>query len=127
MSNMSKVEGLLSEIKKLSIVEVLELVEVLQTEFGVSAAMSAGNANIGVNVAPVEAEKTVFKVELIETGSDKMKVIKALRVLKKELGLTEAKTAAENVPYLVFADCNKEDKENAKKVLEEAGAKVKIS
>jgi large subunit ribosomal protein L7/L12 len=125
---MSKVQGLLSEIKGLSIVEVLELVEALQTEFGVSAAVApiaaAGEATTGSGAA---VEKTIFKVELIEAGTEKTKVIKALRVVKKELGLIEAKNATENLPYLVLAEGNKEDSENAKKLLEEAGAKVKVS
>ncbi len=122
---MSKVQGLISEIKGLSIVETMELVEKLQVEFGVSAASMAAPAQ----VAAVEAvaAKTNFKVELIDTGAEKTKVIKALRVIKKELGLIEAKNATENLPYLVFADSNKEDTDNAKKVLEEAGAKIKIS
>jgi large subunit ribosomal protein L7/L12 len=125
---MSKVQGLLSEIKGLSIVEVLELVEVLQAEFGVSAVAApvaaAGEATAGASAA---AEKTVFKVELIEAGAEKTKVIKALRAVKKELGLIEAKNATENLPYLVLPEANKEDSENAKKLLEEAGAKVKVS
>lgn len=124
---MSKVQGLLSEIKGLSIVEVLELVEVLQSEFGVSAmAATVGVADAAGATAAV-AEKSTFKVELVDAGAEKTKVIKALRVVKKELGLIEAKNATENLPYLVLAEGNKEDSDNAKKVLEEAGAKVKIS
>ena len=73
---MSKVQGLISEIKNLSVVEVLELVEKLQTEFGVSAASMAAPSQ----TATVEAvvAKTNFKVELIEAGAEKTKVIKAL-------------------------------------------------
>lgn len=124
---MSKVQGLLSEIKGLSIVEVLELVEALQTEFGVSAAVAPVAAAGEAATGSAAVEKTIFKVELIEAGTEKTKVIKALRAVKKELGLIEAKNATENLPYLVLAEGNKEDSENAKKLLEEAGAKVKIS
>lgn len=124
---MSKVQGLLSEIKGLSIVEVLELVETLQVEFGVSAAVAPVAAAGEATAGSAAVEKTVFKVELIEAGAEKTKVIKALRAIKKELGLIEAKNATENLPYLVLAEGNKEDSENAKKLLEEAGAKVKIS
>lgn len=124
---MSKVQGLLSEIKNLSIVEVLELVETLQAEFGVSATVAPVAAAGEAKVGSATIEKTVFKVELIEAGAEKTKVIKALRAVKKELGLIDAKNATENLPYLVFAEGNKEDSENAKKLLEEAGAKVKIS
>lgn len=123
---MSKIQGLLSEIKNLSVVEVLELVEVLQTEFGVSA-ISAVSSQSAANEAPAVAVKSSFKVELVESGTEKTKVIKALRVVKKELGLIEAKNATENLPYLVFAEANKDDSDNAKKLLEEAGAKVKVS
>lgn len=121
---MNKVQGLLSEIKGLTVLEVVELVESLQNEFGVSAAMAAPVADAA---APTAAAKTSFKLELIESGAEKTKVIKALRAIKKELGLIDAKNATENLPYLVFTDSNKEDTDNAKKLLEEAGAKVKIS
>ncbi len=125
---MSKVQGLMSEIKNLSVVEVLELVDMLQTEFGVSAlaatAAPAQTANVGASEA---AAKTNFKVELIDAGAEKTKVIKALRAIKKEIGLIEAKNATENLPFVIFTEANKDDTENAKKLLEEAGAKVKIS
>lgn len=124
---MSKVQGLISEIKNLSVVEVLELVDMLQSEFGVSAlgaAAPAQTANVGASEAVV---KTNFKVELVDAGTEKTKVIKALRAIKKEIGLIEAKNATENLPFIVFAEANKDDTENAKKLLEEAGAKIKIS
>ena len=125
---MSKVQGLMSEIKNLSVVEVLELVDMLQTEFGVSAlaatAAPAQTANVGATEA---ATKTNFKVELIDAGAEKTKVIKALRAIKKEIGLIEAKNATENLPFVIFTEANKDDTENAKKLLEEAGAIVKIS
>jgi large subunit ribosomal protein L7/L12 len=122
---MSKVQELISEIKNLSIIETLELVEKLQSEFGVSAASMAMPAQTAT--VDAVAVKTNFKVELIDIGAEKTKVIKALRVVKKELGLIEAKNATENLPYLVFAESNKEDTDNAKKILEEAGAKLKVS
>jgi large subunit ribosomal protein L7/L12 len=125
---MSKVQGLISEIKNLSVVEVLELVDMLQTEFGVSALAATAAPAQTANVGAAEAvAKTNFKVELIDAGVEKTKVIKALRAIKKEIGLIEAKNATENLPFVVFAEANKDDTENAKKLLEEAGAKVKIS
>jgi large subunit ribosomal protein L7/L12 len=123
---MSKIQGLISEIKNLSVVEMLELTEKLQTEFGVTAASMAAPAQ-AVVVETAAVAKNNFKVELIDAGAEKTKVIKALRVVKKELGLIEAKNATENLPYVLFLDSNKEDTDNARKVLEEAGAKVKIS
>jgi large subunit ribosomal protein L7/L12 len=123
---MSKVQELVSEIKKLSVVEVLDLVDKLQVEFGVSAASMAAPAQTAV-VEAVATAKANFKVELIDTGAEKTKVIKTLRMIKKEMGLIEAKNATENLPFLIFTEANKEDTDNAKKLLEEAGAKVKIS
>ena len=122
---MSKIQQIISEIKTLSMIEVAELVAALQTEFGVSAAAMAGPAQATV-AAEAPAAKTSFKIELIDTGAEKTKVIKALRVINKSLGLIEAKNATENLPFVVLADANKEDSDNAKKLLEEAGAKVKV-
>jgi large subunit ribosomal protein L7/L12 len=123
---MSKLQTIISDVKSLSVIELAELVAKLQEEFGVSAASMAAPAAAGA-AAPAAEAKTSFKVELVESGAEKTKVIKALRQIKKDLGLIEAKNATENLPYLVLADANKEDSESAKKILEEAGAKVKIS
>ena len=125
---MSKLQGIVSEIKTLNIMEIAELVNLLQDEFGVSASSMAVSSNSNDNSsAAKEAEKNSFKIELIDSGADKMKVIKALRLVKKELGLMEAKSAAETLPYLIVSDANKADSENIKKIMEEAGAKVKLS
>lgn len=126
---MSKIQGIISEIKNLSVVEVMELVDAMQSEFGVSAASMMASTATTAAVSPeaVSTLKTNFKVELIDIGANKTSVIKALRVVRKEMGLIEAKNATENIPFVVFNDANKEDSENAKKVLEEAGAKVKVS
>jgi len=124
---MSKLQGIISEIKALTVIELAELVNSLQEEFGVTAAsMAAPAAGAAQEGAKAEA-KTSFKVELIESGAEKTKVIKAIRAIKKEMGLIEAKNATENLPFVVLVDANKEDTENAKKILEEAGAKVKVS
>lgn len=121
---MSNLKSIIDSIESLTVLELAELVSQLQEKFGVSASSMAAPAT--ESSAKVEA-KSSFKVELIDSGSNKMNVIKALRLIKKDLGLMDAKSAAENVPYLVLADANKEDSDNAKKLLEEAGAKVKIS
>lgn len=124
---MSKLQGIISSIKELTVIELAELVESLQVEFGVSA-LNMGSSSSETSVAaPTLEEKTIFKVELIDSGAEKTKVIKALRQIKKDLGLIEAKNATENLPYLILNDANKEDSNNAKKILEEAGAKVKVS
>jgi large subunit ribosomal protein L7/L12 len=128
---MSKVQELVSEIKNLSVVEVVELSEALQEVFGVSAvAAAAPVAQAGG--ADAAEEKTSFKVELVTAPAEnKIKIIKALRSLNSALGLTEAKKAAEEViagtPFVIFTEANKENAENAKKVMKEVGADVKLS
>ncbi len=125
---MSKIQGLISEIKNLSALEMLELVDTLQTEFGVSASSFAPAAQTAAVAAAAPEAKTSFGVSLVTVpATEKTKVIKALRTVRKDLGLMEAKAATENLPFIVFTEANKEDMENAKKVLEEAGAQVKVS
>lgn len=125
---MSKIQGLISEIKNLSALEMLELVDSLQNEFGVSASSFAPASQTASVVAAAPEVKTNFSVVLTTVPTtEKTKVIKALRTIRKDLGLMEAKAATENLPFTVFTEANKEDMENAKKVLEEAGAQIKVS
>jgi len=125
---MSKVKSIVSEVKLLSVIELSELISELQGEFGVTGASFVANSSESSAASQEKAEvKSTFKLELIEIGGDKPKIIKALRQVKKELGLIEAKNATENLPYIVFTEANKEDVDSAKKILEEAGAKIKIS
>jgi large subunit ribosomal protein L7/L12 len=129
---MSKLQQIIGSIKDLNVLELSELVGKLQEEFGISSADLSGSAPVSAQSsaagsAKKEEEKSSFKVELVDIGADKMKVIKALRQVKKELGLIEAKNATESLPYLIFADSKKDDAESAEKLLAEAGAKVKLS
>ncbi len=123
----AKVQKIVDAVKELSLMEVSELVKALEDEFGVSAAapvaMVAGAA-AGAS-APAE-EQTEFDVILKESGSNKIGAIKAIRTLKPELGLGEAKQFVESAPQKVFEAVNKEDAQNAKKVLEEAGCVVEL-
>ncbi len=126
-----KIEQLMQEISSLTLLESADLVKALEQKFNISASMmaaspAAGQAEAGAGKA-AEAEKAEFKVELIEAGPDKIKTIKALREVKKDLGLTDAKKLAEEVPSLLFEAAPKADAEAAKKKLEEAGAKVRLS
>ena len=117
----AKVQKLVDAVKELSLMEVSELVSALEDEFGVSAAapmmMAAGPA---AAAAPAE-EQTEFDVILKEAGSNKIAAIKAVRTLKPELGLGDAKTFVESAPKPVLEGAKKEDAEAAKKALEEAG------
>lgn len=123
----AKNQKILTAIKELSLMEVSELVKALEEEFGVSAAapVMMGAAMPGAAAAPVE-EKTEFDVVLKDGGSNKIGAIKAVRTLKPELGLAEAKTFVETAPKTVLEGAKKEDAEAAKKTLEEAGCVVEL-
>ncbi|OGJ37238.1 MAG: 50S ribosomal protein L7/L12 [Candidatus Pacebacteria bacterium RIFOXYB1_FULL_39_46] len=107
--------------------EVSDLVSALEDEFGVSAAapMMMGAMPAAAAAAPVE-EKDEFDVILKDGGSNKIAAIKAVRVLKPELGLGEAKTFVESAPKTLLEAAKKEDAEAAKKTLEEAGCVVEL-
>ena len=119
-----KITALLEEIKGLTVLELSELVKALEEEFGVSAAAMAAPA-AGAAAAAVE-EKTEFDV--VMTGFDaaaKIKVIKVVREITG-LGLAEAKAAVEATPKTLKEAVSKDEAEELKKKLEEAGAKVEI-
>ena len=118
---------IVEEISKLSVMELAELVKSLETKFGVSAAMPMAAAAPAAS-APVaeQEEKNEFKVTLKESGTDKIKVIKALRTVST-LALGAAKEAVENTPFVISESAPKEDAQKIKKALEEAGAKVELS
>ncbi len=117
-------EDVLEYISNLSVLELSELVKEFEEKFGVSAqpTVVAGGAVAGGEAAE---EKTEFDVILKEAGAKKINVIKAVRALTG-LGLKEAKEAVENTPTTIKEAVSKEDAEEAKKQLEEAGATVEI-
>lgn len=121
------VQSIVDAVKKLSLMEVSELVKALEDEFGVSAAapVMMGAMPGAAAAAPVE-EQTEFDVILKDAGSNKIGAIKAVRQLKAELGLGEAKTFVESAPKTVLEGAKKEDAEAAKKLLEEAGCVVEM-
>lgn len=122
-------QKIVDEIKKLSLLEVSDLVSALEDEFGVTAAapmmMGGMMPAAGAAAAPVE-EKTEFDVILKDAGSNKIGAIKAVRTLKQDLGLAEAKKFVESAPQTVLEGAKKEDAEAAKKTLEEAGCVVEL-
>lgn len=124
----SKVEGILEEIKGLTLLEAADLVKKMEDAFGVSAAAAApvviaGGAAAG-GAAPVE-EKTEFNVVLSDIGPNKINVIKAVREVTS-LGLKEAKDLVDGAPKTVKEGVTKEEADSIKKKFEEAGAKVEI-
>lgn len=123
------VQKIVDAVKKLTLVEVSELVGALEDEFGVSAAapvaMAGAVAGGAADAAPAE-EKDEFDVILKDVGSNKIAAIKAVRALKPELGLGEAKAFVEEAPKTVLEGAKKEVAEDAKAKLEEAGCVVEM-
>ena len=117
-------EDILNAISEMSVMQVVELIEAMEEKFGVTAAaaVAAGPAAGGAEAA---AEQTEFTIMLLEAGDKKVNVIKAVRELTG-LGLKEAKAVVDGAPGVVKEDVSKDDAEAAKKVLEEAGAKVEL-
>ncbi len=122
----AKFEKLVSEIEKMSVLDLSELVKVLEDKFGVSAAapvMMGGAAPAAA--AAAEEEKTEFDVELTAAGAQKINVIKAVREVTG-LGLKEAKDMVDAAPKVIKEKIAKADAETVKKKLEEAGATVTL-
>ncbi len=119
-----KITAMIEEVKSLTVLELNELVKALEEEFGVSAAAMAAPAAGGA-AAPAAEEKTEFDVVLAEIGSEKIKVIKAVREITG-LGLAEAKAAVEAAPKAIKEGVSKEEAEELKKKLEDVGAKVEL-
>lgn len=121
---MANFDNIVSEIEKLTALELSELVKLLEEKFGVSAAapmmMAAGPAS-GTGAA-VE-EKTEFTVELTDAGANKINVIKVVREATGK-GLKEAKDLVDGAPKAIKENIAKAEAEELKKKLEEAGAKV---
>lgn len=126
-----KTEGLIESLDKLTVLELSELVKALQEKYGVSAAAPvavAGPAAAGgatAEAAPAEEEKVTFDVVLASAGSEKIKVIKAVREVTS-LGLKEAKDLVESAPQTVKAGVPKEEAEALKAKIEAEGATVEI-
>ena len=120
-----KITALIEEVKGLTVLELSELVHALEDEFGVSAAAMAAPAAGGA-AAPAAEEKTEFDVVLASfDAAAKIKVIKAVREITG-LGLAEAKAAVEAAPKAIKEGVSKDEAEELKKKLEEAGAKVEL-
>ena len=122
MADLAKIA---EELGKLTIIEAAELVKNLEEEWGVSAAAAVAVAGPAGGGEAAE-EKTDFDVVLEEAGGNKIAVIKAVRGVASGLGLAEAKKLVESAPVAVAEALPKEAAEEAKKALEDAGAKVAL-
>ena len=119
-----KITAIVEEIKGLTLLELNELVKAVEEEFGVSAAPVAAVAAPGA-AAPAAEEKTEFDVVLASFGAKKLDVIKAVREITG-LGLKDAKDLVEAAPKAIKEGVSKDEAENIKKALEEAGATVEL-
>jgi large subunit ribosomal protein L7/L12 len=123
-----KLQKIIDEVEKLTVLELSDLVKALEEKFGVSAAAPVAAAGAVAAAAPAEAveEKTEFDVILKAAGANKIAVIKAVREINQNLGLKEAKDLVEAAPKPVIEGAKKEDAEAAKTKLEAAGAQVEL-
>ena len=119
-----KITSILDSIKELNVIELNELVETIEEEFGVSAAAVAVAAPGAAGGAAAE-EQTEFTVTMTDFGDSKIKVIKVVREITG-LGLKEAKELVDGAPSVIKEDVEKEEAEEIKAKLEEVGAKVEI-
>src|SRR3954470_13323965 len=122
---MANFDNIVSEIEKLSVLELSELVKTLEDKFGVSAAapmMMAAMPGAGAGAAAAE-EKTEFTVELTEAGANKINVIKVVREATGK-GLKEAKDLVDAAPKPIKENIGKAEAEELKKKIKEAGGKV---
>lgn len=122
---MSKIENLVAELSKLTVLEAAELSKALEDHWGVSAAAPVAVAAAAAPVAAAE-EKTEFDVVFVSAGDKKLDVIKAVREVSPQLTLPQAKSLVETPPQTIKAGASKEEAEKIKKVLEAAGAKIEL-
>ena len=128
---MANLEKLVDELSALTVLEAAELSKLLEEKWGVSAAAPVAVAaapGAGGGAAPAEAaeEQTEFTVVLTAGGDKKINVIKEVRGVRPDLGLKEAKDLVEGAPQTVKENVSKQEAEEIKKKLEEAGASVQI-
>jgi len=124
-------EKLIAQLEKMTVLEINDLVKSLEERWGVSAAApvavgaAPAAAGAGADASAPAEEQTEFDVMLLETGANKIQVIKAVRELTS-LGLKEAKDLVEAAPKAVKEAVSKDEAQSAKTKLEEAGAKAEV-
>ena len=125
---MADLKKLAETLTGLTVLEVNELKTILKDEYGIepaAAAVAVAGPAAGDEAAAAD-EKTEFTVKLTDAGAQKVAVIKAVKEITG-LGLGEAKALVDNAPSAILEKANKEDADNAKKALEEAGASVELA
>ncbi|MDY6990650.1 MAG: 50S ribosomal protein L7/L12 [Thermodesulfobacteriota bacterium] len=124
MGNVTK-EDVVDFISNMSVLELSELVKELEDKFGVSAAAPVAAAPVAAAAQAEAEEKTEFDVVLTEIGDKKIQVIKAIRAITG-LGLKEAKAVVDEAPKPIKEGASKDEAEDIKKQMEEAGATVEV-
>ena len=119
------VQEIIESIEKMTLMEVNELVDALKEKFGVTGAIAVAGGAPAAAAAAAE-EQTEFDAVLVDAGSEKIKVIKAVREVVSGLGLKEAKDFVESLPKALKEGVSKEEAEKVKAQFAEVGAKVEI-
>ena len=122
---MADLNKIIEDLSALTVMEAAELAKMLEEKWGVSAAAPVAVAAAGAAAGAAAEEKTEFNVVLVESGANKINVIKEVRTITG-LGLKEAKDLVEGAPQTVKEGVAKADAEEMKKKLEAAGAKVEL-
>jgi len=120
----AKFAKIVEEIEKMSVLDLNELVKIFEEKFGVSAAAVAAAPQSAV-AGPAAEEKSTFTVELTDAGAQKIAIIKVVKEVLA-LGLKDAKDKVDAAPVVLAENMKKEDAENLKKQIEEAGGKVAL-
>ena len=129
---MADLEKIAEDLSQLTVLEAAELTKILEEKWGVSAAapaavMAVAPGAAGASEAEEAEEKTEFDVQLTEVGAKKIQVIKAVRALRSDLGLKEAKELVDSAPAKILEAVSKEVAEDAKSKLETEGATVAVN
>lgn len=120
-------QKIMDMIDKMSVLELNDLVKALEEKFGVSAmAQVVATTPDATGGGASAEEKSEFDVVLVDSGANKIAVIKVVKELNQSLGLVEAKTLVESAPKVLLEGAKKDAAEEAKKKLEAAGAKVEL-
>jgi len=123
-------DKLVEKIGNMTVLELADFLKVLEEKFDISAVMPMGKAGVapaGVETVAKEEEKSEYKVTLQDIGSEKIKVIKALRKAIPNLELSKAKKMTEEAPTVIAESASKEDAKKMKELLEAAGARIEFA
>jgi large subunit ribosomal protein L7/L12 len=127
---MADLENIVEQLSSLTLLEASELTKMLEEKWGVSAAAPmaaiAAMPGLAAGAEAAEEEKTEFDVVLKAAGAKKIQVIKAVRALRSDLGLKEAKAVVDEAPSTILEAVSKEEAEDAKAKLEAEGAEVEV-